>query len=631
MSNTIKYAIVIGAAVLIVAVLLWRLVYLSKGAGRVRSALRDPNPKNRVAAINIIAERGVAEFSAELRPLLSTEVDPEVLDALMVAIIKNQWEPADSRRMVELRGWAIERENRLHSHARVATSGPLGLDQLIADVDESAAFDEVQALTVSDTSATPNDAPDVESITSIDQLTDDASNTPPAGALLLDGNDVMQADDAEEVADEDVVEQTTTAIGLVLASAQVEALAIEATARREALAVATAAKHEADDLTSAARTAAEHLATAAELAAEKLTEAAAEEAAERLAEASRIVDRIMAEAEADAERVRIETLLRARTITEGVLASANTESEEEQAAALEAARKIADEVRLEAEADAERVLQEALTRLKPITAEVLAEAEEEASAITDAARQASSGLVEAARVECARIMEEADTERQLLLTSAQGQVASVNAEAQIERHRILEATYAECISLLEVLTEGNENVLTEARELIRRWKESANLAEEPIDPELVRQLDDEAWHELLEAFDVAPIAPDVVSDEEPEHLVVIVRSSKDRAKEEAKAKKKAKKKAKAKLKRAKKKAKAKAKKAASKEAAKIKALAEAADAEAAAALAFVELGEASEGAVLTVNTADTLGHHVLDATPVAESHGAEERYSPSGF
>ena len=63
----------------------------------------------------------------------------------------------------------------------------------------------------------------------------------------------------------------------------------------------------------------------------------------------------------------------------------------------------------------------------------------------------------------------------------------------------------------------------------------------------------------------------------------------------------------------------------------MKALAEAADAEAAAALAFVELGEASEGAGVMVTTADTLGHQVLDAAPVTEPNNAEERYSPSGF
>ena len=109
MSDTWRFALIAVGAALILGAFVWRFVRSSRGSQQLSRALRDPDPLVRRAAIEVMSERGIGDYASSLRPLVNAEPDANVLDALALAITRNQWEPADNRKLVELRLWAKAR------------------------------------------------------------------------------------------------------------------------------------------------------------------------------------------------------------------------------------------------------------------------------------------------------------------------------------------------------------------------------------------------------------------------------------------------------------------------------------------------------------------------------------------
>ena len=109
MSDGWRFAIIAVGAALILGAVLWRYVRSQRGSQQLSRALRDPDPLVRRAAIEVMSERGIGDYAPALRPLINSEPDANVLDALALAITRNQWEPADNRKLVELRLWAKAR------------------------------------------------------------------------------------------------------------------------------------------------------------------------------------------------------------------------------------------------------------------------------------------------------------------------------------------------------------------------------------------------------------------------------------------------------------------------------------------------------------------------------------------
>lgn len=109
MSDSWRFALIAVGAALILGAFVWRFVRSSRGSKQLSRALRDPDPLVRRAAIEVMSERGIGDYASSLRPMVNAEPDASVLDALALAITRNQWEPADNRKLVELRLWAKAR------------------------------------------------------------------------------------------------------------------------------------------------------------------------------------------------------------------------------------------------------------------------------------------------------------------------------------------------------------------------------------------------------------------------------------------------------------------------------------------------------------------------------------------
>ncbi len=98
--------VVVAGASLIVAAVVWRAALLMWNARRIRSALADDDPLQRVAGVEVATMQGLTRHAAALTALARCETDTIVLDALSAAVKRHVWEPGDSRKVVELRLWA---------------------------------------------------------------------------------------------------------------------------------------------------------------------------------------------------------------------------------------------------------------------------------------------------------------------------------------------------------------------------------------------------------------------------------------------------------------------------------------------------------------------------------------------
>jgi hypothetical protein len=84
----------------------WRSLARARTAAVLRRAARDPRRWVRRAAVEIIAEQGLHRFADLLAERIAVEQVPAVREALALAIVRNQWEPADSPLLIRLRLWA---------------------------------------------------------------------------------------------------------------------------------------------------------------------------------------------------------------------------------------------------------------------------------------------------------------------------------------------------------------------------------------------------------------------------------------------------------------------------------------------------------------------------------------------
>ncbi len=563
MSNTVKYAIVGSAALVIIVALMIRLRYHARGAGRVRSQLRDPNPAIRISALHSIGELGVMEFIDELRPLQQTEYEPAVLDALMIEILTSKTSHITSRKLVELRSWAVERQNRVHGgrlpenksaslqappvadpklpvflpaqRQKLSPQGETSLDNAgvadpglavteIADVDLWAPDADLPELVF----LVPEPVADEPSDEELDQVIevahgDDAPVEVEQGSVSEDvvvdhalNEDESNEDESnEDEANEDEANEDESNEDALQGESEVDAQVLDEA--KSAVTVALeAAQLEAVAIEAAARREAEAVARAAEHEAESLANSARDEA-ERLAREAELVARQLTEAAAAEAVARIE---------EAAQQVMQMKHEAEVAAT-------------QIREGAQREVESQAALLEGTPEDMVQEAEAEADALIEAARVSSMDLVERSRRDADVIIAEAAAERQELLHLAEAQVATVEAHAAAERRALLDATYAQCLTLIEQLPLSANLSASEAKALLETWRLGAG---ERNPPATVSDFD-----QFRKELSIAS---------EPEHLVVIVKSpreiAKAKAKAEAKAKKKEQKKAK---KRAKKQAK----------------------------------------------------------------------------
>lgn len=101
-----------GALVLVWA-WAWRRLVRMRTRRQLRRAARHKQPWVRRAAVEVIAEQGLHRFAELLVERIHDEDHPLVREALALAIVRNQWEPADSPVLVQLRIWAhLELQSR---------------------------------------------------------------------------------------------------------------------------------------------------------------------------------------------------------------------------------------------------------------------------------------------------------------------------------------------------------------------------------------------------------------------------------------------------------------------------------------------------------------------------------------
>jgi hypothetical protein len=101
----------VGAAVVLTSSAMVIRRHRSRRAAvrQVRQALLDPDPSTRRAAVYVAADQGLAPYADLILERTREEHDKSVLAAMADAVARNRWEPADNRRLVELRTWAHQR------------------------------------------------------------------------------------------------------------------------------------------------------------------------------------------------------------------------------------------------------------------------------------------------------------------------------------------------------------------------------------------------------------------------------------------------------------------------------------------------------------------------------------------
>lgn len=100
---------VAAGALLLLAAIAWRWTHRRRTATRLAEALRADDPARRRAAVAVAAEQGLRQCGALLLERSAVEQDPDVVDALVGAVLRNAWEPADRPEILTLRLWAHQR------------------------------------------------------------------------------------------------------------------------------------------------------------------------------------------------------------------------------------------------------------------------------------------------------------------------------------------------------------------------------------------------------------------------------------------------------------------------------------------------------------------------------------------
>ncbi len=115
----------------IVAVVVWRSARRERSRKDFQLLLGDPDPLARRRALDAVTDDVLARNSKALLAFVSTEPDPDVLDAVAAAVARSRWEPTQDRDLVELRRWVAG------GHAKATASS---LDRMLHDEAVSPTF-----------------------------------------------------------------------------------------------------------------------------------------------------------------------------------------------------------------------------------------------------------------------------------------------------------------------------------------------------------------------------------------------------------------------------------------------------------------------------------------------------------
>ena len=91
---------------IVVSAVVWRTMVRRRALSALQWALGSFDASDRRAAVTVVSQQGVARFAEVLLEHTRHERDPTVLMAIADAVARNQWEPADSPPLVQLRMWA---------------------------------------------------------------------------------------------------------------------------------------------------------------------------------------------------------------------------------------------------------------------------------------------------------------------------------------------------------------------------------------------------------------------------------------------------------------------------------------------------------------------------------------------
>jgi hypothetical protein len=101
---------------IVVAILVWRNASTERDARQLWTSLADRSPTVRRGALDALTDDAVAYNAPLLCEVLTTEQDPDVLDALAAAVARSKWEPTTDPALQELRRWVAG------GHARTTAS-----------------------------------------------------------------------------------------------------------------------------------------------------------------------------------------------------------------------------------------------------------------------------------------------------------------------------------------------------------------------------------------------------------------------------------------------------------------------------------------------------------------------------
>lgn len=95
-----------AGALLAGGALLWRVRARRRARRSLTGALTDPDPTVRRSALMTVGSHGLGPFVDVLLARARDEQDPDVRRTIADVVLHNQWEPADTPALVDLRLWA---------------------------------------------------------------------------------------------------------------------------------------------------------------------------------------------------------------------------------------------------------------------------------------------------------------------------------------------------------------------------------------------------------------------------------------------------------------------------------------------------------------------------------------------
>lgn len=122
MVDSLEIVIAACGALLLIAAMIWRSRASRQQIKAISRALVDADLETRKAALFMASEQGLGPYLQLLAERTRQETEEPVLEALMEVVLRNQWEPSDNRRLIELRLWAEARRAHASAAAVVASA-----------------------------------------------------------------------------------------------------------------------------------------------------------------------------------------------------------------------------------------------------------------------------------------------------------------------------------------------------------------------------------------------------------------------------------------------------------------------------------------------------------------------------